>query len=532
MIIDFLAEQPIFTLFLIIAIGHIIGKIRIGSFSMGIAGALFAGLIISSLDPRLALPSIIYHIGLVLFVYTTGLSLGPTFFNGLKKTGLKDNLFMTGALIVGLVSTIVAAGILGLSTALSAGLYAGSFTVTPALASAMETLGDTSDPIVAFSIAYPISIIASFLAIGLFRKLWKIDQLESNRKDTTLYPRTVLYTRNKPCLVKDLPKAVGANIRVSRIHSDDDPLHLPRPDQKINKGDLVTVVATPGNFEKAVKWMGEKATEDDQIHTQLDHLRFRRIFVSNTEVVGKKIKSLKLYDKYRVLPTRVRRGDIDMVVSEDLVVEAGDRIRIVGALEDIKKAGKFLGDSYKQVSEPYTFSPALGMALGVAIGAITIPLPGGSAFALGAAGGTILVALILGAVRRTGKIVWQIPYSTNITIRHLGLLIFLAGIGSQAGGSMVAALSDPLSYKLMAAVAAISLVTVTSMILVGYKLLKIPFTRLSGMVAAMNTQPATLAYANSQSKTDDANAGFASVYPLALIGKIVLAQILIIILAS
>lgn len=530
MIIDFLAQQPIFTLFLIIAIGHLIGRLRIGSFSLGVAGALFAGLIISSFDSKLALPPLFYHFGLVLFIYATGLSLGPTFFNGLKKTGIKDNIFMAGVLLFGLTSTIIAALLLNLDAAISAGLYTGTFTVTPALASAMETLGNTSDPVVAFSIAYPISIIVSFLLIGFFRKLWKIDQLESSQPDTTLYPRTVRYTRDEPCLVKDLSEKVGVKLTVSRI-KDHDPIHLPRPDQLIERGDLVTIVATPSNFEKAIKWMGERVSADeDQLHTQLENLRYRRIFVSNTDAAGQTIKSLNLYDKFHVLATRVRRGDVDMVVTEDLVIEAGDRVRIVGALDDIKKASKYLGDSYKQVSEPYTFSPAIGMALGVALGAIAIPLPGGNAFALGAAGGTILVALVLGAVRRTGRIVWQIPYSTNLTLKHFGLLIFLAGIGSQAGSDLVRALSNPQSYQLMGVIAIISFITVSAMILVGYKLLKIPYTRLTGMVAAMNTQPATLAYANAQSTTDAANAGFASVYPLALIGKIILAQILIIIL--
>lgn len=530
MFIDFLAEQPIFTLFLIIAIGHLIGRLKIGSFSLGVAGALFAGLAISALDPSLALPPLFYHFGLVLFVYTTGLSLGPTFFNGLKKTGIKDNLFMAGALTFGLTSTIIAASLMNLGADLSAGLYAGTFTVTPALASAMETLGNTSSPVVAFSIAYPISIVISFMLIGAFRKLWKVDELEASSKDTTLYPRTVKYARDEPCMVKDLSKRVGVKLAVSRIQ-DKNPIHLPQPDQLIEKGDLVTVVATPSDFDQAAAWMGEKALENhDQLHTQLEHLRYRRIFVSNTDVVGQSIKSLKLYDKFHVLPTRIRRGDVDMVVTEDSIIEAGDRIRLVGSLEDIRKASAYLGDSYKQVSEPYTLSPAIGMALGVALGAISIPLPGGAGFALGATGGVILVALVLGATRRTGPIVWQIPYSTNLTLRHLGLLIFLAGIGSQAGSDLVPALADPQSYQLMGIVALISFITVTLMILIGYKLLNIPYTRLSGMVAAMNTQPATLAYANAQSKTDAANAGFASVYPLALIGKIILVQILIIIL--
>lgn len=531
MIIDFLAANPILTLFVIIALGYLIGRIKIGGFSLGIAGTLFAGIAISALDDRLALPPFIYTIGLVLFVYTTGIALGPTFFGGLKKTGLRDNVFVFCILLFGVAGALLTALLLGLGNALGAGTYTGAFTVTPALASIMEALGgNNAEPVVGYSLAYPFSIIISLVLLGGFRKYWKIDRLEARRKDTSLNPHTIKYTRAEPCSVQALPEKTGIQLTVSRLRSGST-IHLPSPDEQIRTGDLVTIVSTPDGYQRAMKWMGEPADTNNQLESQSQSLKERRVFVSDNQVVGRTIGELDLYGKFHVLPTRVRRGDVDMVISQELIVEAGDRVKIVGAHKDIDAVADFLGDSYRKVSEVNIFAFAVGIALGVALGSVALPLPGGREFALGAAGGTIIVALILGAIRRTGHIVWQLPYGTNLAIRQLGLVIFLAGVGSQAGSALVEALLNPLSYQLMGAVIVLCFVVGASMLLVGYKILRIPFSRLSGMLAAMNTQPATLAFANTQTKTDDANAGFASVYPLSLIGKIILAQLLLIFLS-
>lgn len=524
-------QNPIIILFLIIVVGYLLGRIRIGSFKLGVAGALFAGIALSALNPHFALPTFIYVLGLILFVYTTGLALGPAFFAGLKKTGLRDVCFVGVMLLFGAISAVVAAKIIGLTGPMGAGMYTGAFTVTPALASVLEALdGSSTLPIVGYSIAYPFSVIISLLVLGQLKQRWRVVKTEKSQ-DTSLNPRTVRYTRNEPVSVDELAARTGVKLSVSRLRADGE-LSLAKPSDIIEKGDLVTIVSTAGDYKIAAKWMGEVVSVKDQLESQEGRLMHRRVFVSSTRVAGRRLGEIGLYGKFDVVATRVRRGDVDMIVRKDFILELGDRIRLVGKHEALDKAADYLGDSYKTASEINIFAFAGGIVLGCLLGVVKIPLPGGSEFSLGAAGGTIIVALVLGRLRRTGPIAWQIPYSTNLALRQLGLLIFLAGVGSQAGGALVKALGNPASYQMIVAVLIVVTTTCLLMMFIGYRLLGISYTRLSGMLAAMNTQPATLAYANEQTKTDEANAGYASVYPFALVGKIIIAQIVLIVLSA
>lgn len=511
------------------ALGYLIGKIRFGSFSLGVAGALFAGIIVSAISPDLALPPLIYTLGLILFIYTTGLSLGPTFFSGLKRTGLRDNLLSFGIIFIGAAMVVVTALMFKFDGLIATGMYTGTFTVTPALAGVLDAINDSSAlPVVGYSLAYPFSIVASLLLIGIMRRVWKIDKKESTNIDASINPHTVLYLRKDPVAVQDVATSSKANVTISRILSKGK-LSIATDNSVIKNGDYVTVIGTPGDYNLAVKWMGRKSSRV-HLETEHHHIHERRVFISSIKLAGKSIAQLKLQQKFNVVATRLRRGDIDMVVHDDFIVELGDRLRMVGSHVDIDKAAKYLGDSYKSVAHFNVLSLAIGISLGILVGLITFPLPGGKEISLGAAGGTIIIALILGGLRRTGPLVWQIPFATNLSLRQLGLMMFLAGVGSTAGSAFAEALGDPISYQLMIISLLISLVSVFIMLIVGYKFLKIPFSRLSGMIAAMNTQPATLAFANGLTKTEDANIGYASVYPMALITKIIIAQVILLLL--
>lgn len=524
---DLLIQTPLLTLFVIIAIGYILGRIKIGNFSLGVAGALFAGIAISAWEPRLALPSFVHTLGLVMFVYTTGLALGPTFFSTMKKSGLRDNMFTFGIIAFGAIVSFIAAKYFAISTGMAAGMYTGIFTVTPALAGVLEAMpSGHAEAIIGYSIAYPFSVIVSLLLLGFFRKIWKIDAKEASETTVSIDRYTVRYTREEPCAVRDVPMLASANIAISRL-SKRGKLRVAKSTDIIEKDSLVTIVGTQGESKKAAAWMGE-AAPDARSELENTSFGYRRVFISNNSLAGLTISELELDRKFNVIITRLRRGDVDMVAHDDLAVEPGDRLRIVGKQDDVRKASNYLGDSYRLASEMNVFTFAFGMALGIAVGFIPVPLPNGSVFQLGAAGGTIVVGLILGAMRRTGNLVWQIPYSTNLAIRQFGLVMFLAGVGSQAGGSLMDALSNQQSYIVMALAMGVSLLVTGAMIVLGYRIMRIPYTKLSGMVAAMNTQPATLAFANDQTKTDQANIGYATVYPLSLIGKVVLAQLLLI----
>jgi putative transport protein len=260
--------------------------------------------------------------------------------------------------------------------------------------------------------------------------------------------------------------------------------------------------------------------------TEHDGIEYRRIFVSSHKVAGKKIYQLNLEKDFGATITRVRRGDIDLVPSPDMILELGDRVRVVTRKENLDTVTKFFGDSIKGISETDFLSLSFGIVIGVFVGMFPIPLPNGTSFKLGFAGGPLVVALLLGRLQRTGSIIWTLPFSANMVLRQIGLIFFLAGIGTKAGFGFGSTFqSGGLGY-ILAGATITSFVAITT-IVIGYKFLKIPMTALMGIVSAISTQPAALAYANQQAQNEQPNLFYTSVYPASTVAKIILAQILV-----
>ena len=235
--------------------------------------------------------------------------------------------------------------------------------------------------------------------------------------------------------------------------------------------------------------------------------------------------------RFGAVITRVRRGDDDFLPDGDLVLELGDRVRVLTHHDNMKAVARYLGDSYRAVSEVDVLSFSLGLALGLLLGIVAIPLPGGITFKFGFAGGPLIVALILGTVGRTGRMVWSLPYSVNMTLRQIGMVMFLAGIGTRAGYSFLSTFTQGGGLLIFAAGCVITCTTSLLALWAGYRLLKIPMTLLIGIVAGLQTQTAVLGYALEQTGNDLPNIGFASVYPAATISKIIVVQVLLAMLA-
>ncbi|HET7377921.1 MAG TPA: TrkA C-terminal domain-containing protein, partial [Anaerolineae bacterium] len=279
------------------------------------------------------------------------------------------------------------------------------------------------------------------------------------------------------------------------------------------------------DLDQVTEFLGEQS--DAQLDLDRTQLDFRRVFVSNQKIVGHRLRDLNLPQQFGAVLTRVRRGDVEFVPNGDTVLELGDRVRILTRRENMDAVVAFLGDSYRAVSEIDILSFSLGLALGLLVGLIPIPLPGGVTFKLGFAGGPLIVALILGARERTGPLVWSLPYSANMTLRQIGLVMFLAGIGTRSGYAFVTTFMQGGGLAIFIAGAIITCVAALSMLWIGYRLLKIPMSVLIGMLAGLQTQPAVLGFAIEQADNDLPNIGYATVYPIATIGKIVLAQLLL-----
>jgi putative transport protein len=320
--------------------------------------------------------------------------------------------------------------------------------------------------------------------------------------------------------LRDIIQQYNWTVVFGRIKHDNE-ITLSNFDSTLIIGDLVRVSGTEEELERLIPVLGEKV--DNRFDDNETEYEIKRIFVSNPKVAGQTLAALNLNEKYSTIVTRLRRGDVDILVNNKTVFELGDRVRFVARRQDIPDLVKLFGDSYRALGQIDLLSFGFGMALGLLLGMITFELPGGIQFKLGFAGGPLIVALVLGALRRTGPIVWTLPYSANLTLRQIGLIFLLATIGVRSGHTFVSTILGGGAGLIFLAGTIISLSTAILTIFIGYKLLKIPFTLLTGMVA---NQPAILDFAIQKADNHLPNIGYALMMPVALIAKIVFVQIL------
>jgi putative transport protein len=548
-IINILLENKILLLFLVIALGYFIGKINLGGFSFGVAAVLFVGIAIGSLHPEMNLPDMIYTLGLVLFVYTIGLRSGASFFASFKKSGLRDNLFVAIVLTLAAILTLLIGNLLGMKKTLIAGLYCGALTNTPALAAVIESLQPTtlnlsveatrallSEPVVGYSLAYPIGVMGVIILFQIGMKIWHVDmktEQKATAEITGISGEDVLNTN----IVITNPQISGKTIgEIEKIYNLEHfiisrhlpqgktEINLPKDDTVLNKGDIITLVGNPSELKTILKLLGQKTDTDLSLDRKT--LDFRRIFVSRKAVIGKTIEELALHQKFNAMITRLRRGDMDLPIEDDMVLEAGDRVRVIAPKENMNAISKFFGDSYQNLSEVDYISISIGISLGLLLGMIPIPLPNGTSFKLGFAAGPLLVALILGKISRTGNVIWIMSYNANFTLRQIGVVFFLAGIGLKAGYSFFSTFQTA-GLQMIVAGAIITILTAGTTILVARLWLKMPYNWIMGLMAAMHTQPACLAFANEKDNTGAANISYATVFPTAMIIKILLAQLIL-----
>lgn len=546
---DFLLENKLFLLFLVIALGYFLGKVRIKGFSLGVSAVLFVGLAFGSLHPEMVLPDLVYTLGLVLFVYTIGLRSGASFFASFKKSGLRDNLLVLSILVISTILTIFMGKWMGIKSTLMAGLYCGSLTNTPALASVMDLLEQQaatdsgqqagqllSEPVAGYSLAYPIGVLGVMILFQLGIRWWRIDMKKEQEATASLTGISAGLLQHRSILVENSGWAGSTiadisnklelpNVVVSRhLPKGENQVKIPGKDSVVHTGDILTLVGTPGDLDLAEKQLGRPSELDlSQDRRTVD---FRRIFISNKAVIGKTIRELELHRRFHAVVTRVRRGDAELPVHDDMQLFAGDRVRVIAPVENLPAIGKFLGDSYEHLSEVDYISISIGICLGLMLGMIPFPIPGGTDFKLGFAAGPLLVALALGKLGRSGRIVWVMSYNANLTLRQIGLVFFLAGIGLKAGYSFFTTLGSA-GMQMILVGASITILTTAMAILVARVYFRMPYNLIMGLVAAMQTQPACLAFANEKDRSGAANISYATVFPLAMVAKILLAQLIL-----
>lgn len=530
-----LIDNPLLLLFLVVGVGAALGQVRVKGIALGPAAALFVGLAVSAADDRLAnTPPIVQQIGLALFIYTVGLASGPSFLAELRRGGARVLIGVT--LLLGSMALVVAgvATVLDLDTGARSGLFAGSLTNTPALSAAINSLGDAitdgavTDPVVGYSLAYPLGVLTMLVAAA-----WTLRRgarrTAAAGADTTagtaeLTNATLLVRRDGLASLGALRHWEGARLAFGR-YEHAGAVQLATTDVLLQPGDLCTVIGTPDDVDRFIAWAGERSTR----HLPLDRalLDFRRISVSNRKLAGARLRELDLEGRYGATITRVRRGDMDLVADGDFVLRLGDRLRVVGPSARMGEVATLLGDSDRSLGEVDAMGFALGMGIGLLIGLVAIPLPGGGEIELGVGGGPLIAGLVLGTLSRTGPITWQVPHAANLTLRQLGILVFLAAVGIRSGATFGDAVGTGVGARVAVAAAIITVFVAGASLVLTRVVSPDPVTA-AGHIAGIETQPAVQAYAAEASKGDPrVDAGYALVLPLAMIVKLILVQLLV-----
>jgi putative transport protein len=529
-VVDFLVDEPVLLVFIVVGVGAGLGAVRVHGISIGPAAALFVGLAFGAIDDALTGAvelSVLRELGLVLFTYTVGIASGPTFFSALRRGGLAaiGVTFAVVAVFAGMTAAVAAA--FGLSVADRAGVFAGSTTNTPALQAAVEAV-DEGDPVIGYSLSYPTAVAAMIVVLTLVfgRRLRLPPSLEppAAPPPDPLVNWTVRVERDGlPTLGHLRDRYTG--LRFSRIEQGG-AVEVARSSHVPVPGDSLVVVGPGTTVAAFCRDIGARSDR----HLPLDRsaLDFRRVLVSDRRLAGERLGELHLEDRFGVSATRVRRGDIDLVASDSTKLALGDRVRVVGSADGLARVARELGDSERHAYELDAAGFAIGIAIGLAVGEIPIPLPGAGELRLGAGGGPLVVGLLLGSISRIGPITFQLPHAANLVLRQFGVLLFLAAAGIGSGATFADAIqtNEGLELVLVGAIVSTSFALVIPLVI--ELVLRRDTVETAGFFAGIETQPAALAYAVDRTAGDDrVNLTYALAFPAAMIAKIVAVQFLV-----
>ena len=533
---------------LVAVVGLWIGNVKIRGVGFGIGGVLFGGIIVGHFVDQagvtLSSPMLhfIQEFGLILFVYTIGIQVGPGFFASLRVSGLRLNLFAILIVILGGLVTAVLHKLFNIPLPVVLGIFSGAVTNTPALGAGQQILRDLGVPFevvdqmgMSYAMAYPFGICGILLTMWLVRLFFRINvEKEAQRfEESSGNGHTHLHTINvrveNPNLnqmaIQDVPMLNNDNIVCSRLKRGE-LLMVPAPGTLIQAGDLLHLVGRPEDLHNAQLVIGQEVATS--LSTRGTDLKVERVVVTNEKVLGKKIRDLHVKQRYDVVISRLNRAGVELVASSSASLQFGDILNLVGRPEAIDAVAAELGNAQQKLQQVQMLPVFIGIGLGVLLGSIPLFIPGfPAALKLGLAGGPLIMALILGRIGSIGKLYWFMPPSANLALRELGIVLFLAVVGLKSGGDFVATLTqgDGLSWIAYGIfITAIPLLTVG---ILARMLAKMNYLTLCGMLAGSMTDPPALAFANNLHATSGAAAlSYATVYPLVMFLRIITPQLL------
>jgi putative transport protein len=529
-------------------LGMALGSAKFRGIGLGTAGVLFAGILVGHFGEAIDHQTLdfVKEFGLILFVFTIGLQLGPGFFAAFRQQGVKMNVLAATIVILGAVSAPLAGWFAGFDSAAVLGIFSGASTNTPSLGAATQTLGTVPGiapdrltlPALAYAVTYPTAIVGIIGTLLLLKQIFRVDPAreaadfaaKNRRQIEPLERRTLAVTNPNLDGVRlgTIPGRVESRITISRVrHSGE--TNAATDATVIRRGDRLAVVGTRAGLDQFERVVGQRSDEDLVLAETA--VTFRRVVVTDRNVLGKTVDELDLDDRFGVAVTRVTRADLEMSAVPSLRLQFGDQLQIVGAPDDLDKAAAVVGNSLKELNETHFIPFFIGITLGVALGTMPIAFPGlPQPIRLGLAGGPLIVALILGRVGRIGRQVWHMPVNTNLAFREFGIALFFAAVGLGAGARFFATVFSATGLQWLLAGAC---VTVLPLVLIGVfarAVLKMNFMDLSGLLAGSMTDPPALAFASNIAGSDAPTVGYATVYPLTTLLRILSAQVLAIML--
>ena len=533
---------------LVAVVGLFIGNVKFRGIGLGIGGVLFGGIIVGHFVSQagMTLSSDMLHViqefGLILFVYTIGIQVGPGFFASLRVSGLRLNLFAVLIVIIGGLVTAILHKLFDIPLPVVLGIFSGAVTNTPALGAGQQILRDLGTPMamvdqmgMSYAMAYPFGICGILFTMWMLRVIFRVNveteaqQHESTRTNGGALIRTINIRVENPNLhnlaIKDVPILNGDKVICSRLKREET-LKVPSPETVIQLGDLLHLVGQPADLHNAQLVIGQEV--DTSLSTKGTDLRVARVVVTNENVLGKRIRDLHFKERYDVVISRLNRAGVELVASGDISLQFGDILNLVGRPSAIDAVANVLGNAQQKLQQVQMLPVFIGIGLGVLLGSIPVFVPGfPAALKLGLAGGPLIMALILGRIGSIGKLYWFMPPSANLALRELGIVLFLSVVGLKSGGDFIHTLVDGEGLSWIGYGALITAVPLITVGILARMLAKMNYLTMCGMLAGSMTDPPALAFANNLHPTSGAAAlSYATVYPLVMFLRIITPQLL------
>ena len=546
--------HSILLLAVVIASGLWLGRFKVKGVSIGTTWILFLGILLSHFGLRSdpVVLTFMKDFGLILFVFSIGLQVGPGFFQSFRKGGVTMNLLAAGMILLAVLVTLAIHWITGESLVTMVGVMSGAVTNTPGLGAAQQTLSDamvsggqareaaaaaSSSLASAYAVAYPLGVLGVIFLVILLKGIFKVDldherkELEQNESSAQDSARRMHCEVENPAVFgKRLEDVVGDmkdRFVVSRIMRGGE-ISIPGPDTVLQQGDKVLIVTSQAHVDTVRIIFGEEVPMhlDDWVRKD-EHLVTRRLAITNSSLTGKRLRELHIREKYGVSVTRILRTGLELVARPDLILQMGDSVLVVGSEDSIARVAAVVGNKPEKLSHPNLVPIFFGIALGVIFGSIPFKFPGiPQPVKLGLAGGPLIIAILLGHFGPKWKITTYTTLSANMMLREIGISFFLAAVGLGAGENFVSSVLNG-GYWWILYGALITLIPVFLTGLIARLVFKLNFYQICGLLSGGNTDPAVLAFAQDAYGTDYTSINYATVYPLSMFLRVLVAQLLV-----